>query len=177
MLYRCLVAQSSVFVGCLKISDLEHGAYSGRHPLWIAFTSVNESRYYVHATVLVSTSSIILKCRWHSTNYNCHCCIIIIIIIKTFITRKFAEAANARSVDSTEEKRLQSLFEDVQRRRPVIANRQEDCSTQQDRWRRNSGHRNSFWCVERAANEDRRIVIRCVHIQTSAATVCECVRQ
>ena len=41
--------------------------------------------------------------------------IIIIIIIKTFITRKFAEAANARSVDSTEEKRLQSLFEDVQR--------------------------------------------------------------
>ena len=34
---------------------------------------------------------------------------------KTFITRKFAEAANARSVDSTEEKRLQSLFEDVQR--------------------------------------------------------------
>jgi len=37
----------------------------------------------------------------------------IIIIIKTFITRKFAEAANARSVDSTEEKRLQSLFEDV----------------------------------------------------------------
>ena len=41
--------------------------------------------------------------------------LIIIIIIKTFITRKFAEAANARSVDSTEEKRLQSLFEDVQR--------------------------------------------------------------
>ena len=41
--------------------------------------------------------------------------IIIIIIIKTFITRKFAEAANARSVDSTKEKRLQSLFEDVQR--------------------------------------------------------------
>ena len=41
--------------------------------------------------------------------------IIIIIIIKTFITRKFAEAANARSVDSTEEKCLQSLFEDVQR--------------------------------------------------------------
>ena len=41
--------------------------------------------------------------------------IIIIIIIKTFITRKFAEAANARSVDSTEEKRLQSLFEDAQR--------------------------------------------------------------
>ena len=38
-----------------------------------------------------------------------------IIIIKTFITHKFAEAANARSVDSTEEKRLQSLFEDVQR--------------------------------------------------------------
>ena len=37
-----------------------------------------------------------------------------IIIIKTFITRKVAEAANARSVDSTEEKRLQSLFEDVQ---------------------------------------------------------------
>ena len=34
---------------------------------------------------------------------------------KTFITRKFAEAANARSVDSTEEKRLQSLFEDIQR--------------------------------------------------------------
>ena len=33
--------------------------------------------------------------------------IIIIIIIKTFITRKFAEAANARSVVSTEEKRLQ----------------------------------------------------------------------
>jgi len=30
---------------------------------------------------------------------------------------------------------------------PVIANRQEDCSTQQDLWRRNSGHRNSFWCV------------------------------
>jgi len=41
--------------------------------------------------------------------------LIIIIIIKTFITRKFAEAANVRSVDSTEEKRLQSLFEDVQR--------------------------------------------------------------
>ena len=41
--------------------------------------------------------------------------IIIIIIIKTFITRKFAEAANARSVDCTEEKRFQSLFEDVQR--------------------------------------------------------------
>ena len=39
----------------------------------------------------------------------------IIIIIKTFITRKFAEAANAWSVDSTEEKRLQSLFEDVHR--------------------------------------------------------------
>ena len=51
---------------------------------------------------------------------NSHCIsllsyLIIIIIIKTFITRKFAEAANARSVDSTEEKRLQSLFEDVQR--------------------------------------------------------------
>jgi len=38
-----------------------------------------------------------------------------VLIIKTFITRKFAEAANARSVDCTEEKRLQSLFEDVQR--------------------------------------------------------------
>ena len=55
-----------------------------------------------------TSSSSFLAC-------NSNDCVIIIIIIKTFITRKFAEAANARSVDNTEEKRLQSLFEDVQR--------------------------------------------------------------
>ena len=81
-------------------------------------TALHAARWPQLVSVAIRTVAVYPVCAELTALYavaKAELIIIIIIINKTFITRKFAEAANARSVDSTEEKRLQSLFEDVQR--------------------------------------------------------------
>jgi len=79
---------------------------------------------------------------------------IVIIIIRWFIPHKFAKAANAHSVDSSEEERFQFICLKCPVTFSVNVAQPADCSAQQDRWPVNSGRCSMSLFVEPAADTD-----------------------